>query len=201
MKYLKDSIELAESLGYFKYPEVLAQINKVPKWFKILGTNDGVKNFENKFGSSMPIALQEFYRCLPLACFLELTIDGNVFFKELADEELPLVVNWSSTNYLAFAFHGHSGSICAANLSGEENPLVFWGYNDESEHYQDVKRKVTFSDWIFSFVNVWEKELSSNLELIKECKTNPEREKRLMISLDYYRHLPGMADLLKKENL
>ena len=203
MKYLQDSYNLAEARGYLKYPELLKVKDKMPNWLLSLGTDTGLADFKDKFELSVPPSLQEFYSCLPLVCFLEMTIDGNVFLVEFDEEtELPLVVNWLGTKHLAFACHGHSGSVCAARLETDEqnDPLVFWGFDDEDEPFEDDRPSITFSEWIFNCVNGYDTRLEYWLNFYKDCKSNPAKERRLG-SAEWVRKMPGMAEKLKKENL
>jgi hypothetical protein len=41
MQYLRRSHDLAEARGYLRYPEVLALLDRVPEWFRVLGTDSG----------------------------------------------------------------------------------------------------------------------------------------------------------------
>jgi hypothetical protein len=135
MKYLQRAYDLAEARGYFHYPEVVAMLAQVPSWFARLGTNQGGVEFEAHYGVALPMAMREFYACPLLACFLETTMDGEVFLNDLASFgaiEMPPVVEWSGRSHLVFSFHGHSGAMYAA-LLGDDDPPVFCGFNGDSE--------------------------------------------------------------------
>jgi hypothetical protein len=200
MNYLKDSFELAQNRNYLQYPEVRNLIDNVPNWFRLLGTENGRSQFESKYKKKFPAALREFYECLPLACFLEATIDGNVFFNEFEEDELPLMVNWSNILHLAFAFHGHSGSVCAVRLD-EDDPVVYWGFDDEPEHIPYSKINVPFSKWILDCVESYDKRLNDWLDDYKKLKGNPAEERRRGNPSEWIRKMPGMAERLKKVNL
>src|SRR5262245_15281475 len=97
MRYLQRALDLAEARGYLRYPEVLALRTQVPDWFRDLGTDAGVVEYEARRGFRVPPALRELYGCPLLACFLEATIDGEVFLTDLAtiiDGDLPPIVTW-----------------------------------------------------------------------------------------------------------
>jgi hypothetical protein len=185
MNYLKDAVELAQSRNYLQYAEVQSLLNEVPDWFRSLGTENGLLQFEAKYQKQVPVALQEFYKCLPLACFLEKTIDGNVFFGELDNEDLPLIVNWSSVDHLAFAFHGHSGSVCAAGFDND-NPLVRWGFEDEEKNFDDASEEMTFSQWIFLCVDGYEKKLQYWFNFYQNSNSKS--------NLQWIKKMPGMIE-------
>ncbi len=148
MQYLQRVYDLAEGRGYFRFPEVLALQDRIPDWFRALGTAAGLAEFEARRGVQVPAALREFYGCFPLACFLEAAMDGEVFLADLATIircELPPLVTWSSEQYLVFSFHGHSGTVCAVQL-GSDDPRVFWGSDADSEPYEDDRPPVLFSE-------------------------------------------------------
>ncbi|WP_224364192.1 hypothetical protein [Hyalangium versicolor] len=155
MKYLQRSLEVAEARGYFRAPEVLRLQGKVPDWLRALAHEDGLAKLEARLGLPVPGALREFYACSLLACFLEASIDGEVFLSDpcVPEGEPPQVVSWWGRPHLALAFHGHSGMVCAAGL-GEEDPLVYWGFEDEEEPYVDERRPPRpFSEWVFRIVD------------------------------------------------
>src|SRR5262245_29829319 len=105
MRYLQRALDLADARGYLRYPEVLAAPDRVPDWFRALGTAAGIAEFEAHRGFRVPAAVRELYSCLSLACFLEATIDGEVFLTDLATMivgDPPSVVNWSAGPHLVF---------------------------------------------------------------------------------------------------
>ncbi|WP_147443277.1 hypothetical protein [Corallococcus sp. AB011P] len=153
MKYLQRALAVAEERGYFNAPELLRLQEEVPEWLRALAHEDGLAKLEARIGLPVPGALREYYACPQLACFLEASMDGEVFLKDpyVADGEPPQVVNWWGRPHLAIAFHGHSGMICAVRL-GEEDPLVFWGFEDEP--YEDKRGPpLSFSEWVFRHVD------------------------------------------------
>jgi hypothetical protein len=156
MRYLQRALDLAEARGYLRYPEVLALHNQVPDWFRALGSDAGVADFEARHGFRVPAAMRELYGCPPLACFLEATIDGEVFLADLAtmiDHPPPPVITWSAAAHLVFAFHNHSGMVFAAQL-GADDPPVFCGFDGDPEPIAEEGRPPgTFSEWVFAAVD------------------------------------------------
>ena len=198
MQYLQRAYDLAEARGYLCDPEVLALHEHVPDWFRALGTAAGLAEFETRRGVQVPAALREFYGCRLLACFLEAAIDGEVFLADLAtriDGNPPLLVTWSSGPHLIFAFHGHSGMACAAEL-GSDDPRVFWGFDGEPEPYQDQDRPaVSFSEWVLAAVGGHEAKLDFWREVYRKCQADPAEARRLG-SVEWIRQMPGMAQRL-----
>ncbi len=200
MHYLKPALDLAETRGYLRDPVVLALRDRVPAWFRDLGTAAGTARFEARSGVRLPAALRELYACLPLACFLEAAIDGEVFLTDLAtmlDSDPPPLVAWSGAPHLGFAFHGHSGMIAAVEL-GPDDPRVFWGFEDEPGPYQDdEKPPQRFSEWVFSVVDGHEGLLDYWQEVYEKCQANPAEARRLG-DVERVRQLPGMAKRLNR---
>jgi hypothetical protein len=198
MQFLQRAWDLAEVRGYFRYPEVLALQDHVPNWFRALGTAPGLAEFEARRGIQVPGALREFYRCTPLACFLEAAIDGEVFLAHLATligSDPPPLVTWSSGPHLVFAFHSHSGMVCAAKL-GSDDPRVFWGFDSDTKPCEDDGRPpLPFSEWVFGVVDGHEGLLDYWQEVYLKCQADPAEARRLG-GVEWIRQLPGMAQRL-----
>jgi hypothetical protein len=199
MRYLQHAFDLAEARGYLRYPEVLALHDRVPDWFRALGTDAGVAEFESRRGFRVPAAVRELYGCPPLACFLEATTDGEVFLNDLTtliDGDPPPIVNWSAGPHLVFAFHNHSGMVFAAQL-GADNPLVFGGFDGDPEPISDDERPPeVFSAWVFGAVDGQEARLSYWQGVYEDCQANPAEAARLG-GVEWIRYMPGMAQRLE----
>jgi hypothetical protein len=176
----------------------LAVQERVPGWFRALGTPAGLAAFEGRSGVRVPEALREFYASPALACFLELAIDGEVFLADLAtliDTDPPPLVAWSAGPHLVFAFHSHSGAVCAAAL-GADDPRVFWGFDGDPEPYQDDDRPpVSFSEWVFGIVDGHESQLDYWQDVYQRCQADPAEARRIG-GVEWVRQLPGMAQRL-----
>jgi hypothetical protein len=200
MQSLQGARDLAEARGYLCCPEVLALQDRAPGWFRALGSEAGLADFEARRGIRVPAALREFYGCLPLACFLEASIDGEVFLADLAtltDAAPPPLVTWSAGPHLVFAFPGHSGMICAAEL-GADDPRVFWGFDGDPEPYQnDDQPPVSFSEWVFGVVDRHEDQLDYWQAVYLKCQADPDEARRLG-GVEWIRSLPGMAGRLRR---
>lgn len=112
--------------------------------------------FEANHRIKIPGAMREFYNVLHLACLLEGgAIDGEVFLTDLDNlyGDPPPVLRWQSGLHIVFAFHGHSGLVCAATL-GIEDPPVYWG--SDVGPISDPRPSLTFSEWVFSAVERYE---------------------------------------------
>lgn len=197
MKYLQRALDLAEARGYLQYPEVLALLDRVPDWFRALGTDAGVAAFEARRGLRVPAAVRELYGCVPLACFLEATIDGEVFLHQLAalsDGEMPPVVEWRAAPHLVFSFHNHSGMVLATRLdAGVDDPLVFSGWGEEEEPMgEEESPPEVFSDLMFRMVDGHEARLDYWQKVYEECQANPAEARRLG-GVEWVRAMPGMA--------
>lgn len=198
MRYLQRALDLAEARGYLRYPEVLALHNRVPNWFRVLGVDAGVAEFEARRGVQVPAAVRELYGCLPLACFLEATIDGDVFLADLAtliDGDPPPVVTWSAGPHLVFSFHNHSGMVLAAQL-GANDPLVFCGFDgDPGPIMEEERPPESFSEWVFQAVDGHEDRLDYWQGVYEDCQANPAEAARLG-GVEWIRSMPGMAQRL-----
>jgi hypothetical protein len=198
MQKLQPAHDLAETRGYLRYPQVVALQDRVPKWFRFLGSSAGLADFEARRGLRVPAALQEFYACTQLACFLEASIDGEVFLNDLVmitGTEPPPLVTWSARPHLVFAFHGHSGSVCAAEMCSED-PRVFWGFDGDPEPIMDETRPPpVFSEWVFGIVDSYESVLDYWLSVYLKCQTDPAEARRLG-GVAWVRDMPGMTERL-----
>jgi hypothetical protein len=201
MRYLQRAHDLADSRGYLRDPKVVALRDRVPDWFRVLATDTGLAEFESRRGFRVPAALREFYACPLLACFLEATMDGEVFLTDLAtmtEGDLPPVVTWVGEPHLVFAFHSHSGMVFAAKLDADD-PLVFCGFEDEPEPVADEERPPeTFSAWVFSAVDGHEARLDYWQGVYEECRDSPLKAQRLG-GVEWIRELPGMAQRLDRD--
>lgn len=199
MRYLQRALDLVEARGYLRYPEVQAAHDRVPAWFRALGTAAGVAEFEARRGLRVPAAVRELYSSPPLACFLEATIDGEVFLTELAtlsDSDLPPVVNWSAGLHLVFGFHNHSGMVLAAQL-GADDPMTFYGFDDDPAPITDEQRPPeAFSAWVFGSVDGHEARLDYWQRVYETCRRNPAEAARIG-DIEWVRCLPGMDQRLR----
>lgn len=199
MRYLQRAYNLAEARGYFRFPEVLSLESKVPEWFVALGSDAGCAAFEARQGFRVPKAMREFYQCLPLACFLEATIDGEVFLTNLAAlivDELPPIVYWSTGPHLVFSFHNHSGMMLAAR-SGMDDPLTFCGFEDEQQPLgSEESPPEIFSTMMFNAVDVHEARLDYWQGVYERRHADPAELARLG-NVEWIRSMPGMAQRLQ----
>jgi hypothetical protein len=199
MRYLQRALDLAQARGYLRYPEVLALSNRVPDWFRALGTAAGVAEFETRRGFRVPAAVRELYSCPPLACFLQATIDGEVFLADLATLigcDLPPVATWSAGPHLVFAFHNHSGMVFTAQL-GVDDPHVFCGFDRDPEPIVEEGRPPeTFSGWVFAAVDSHEVRLDHWQGVYEKCQANPAEAVRIG-GVEWIRDMPGMSQRLK----
>jgi hypothetical protein len=198
MRYLQRALDLAEARGYLRYPEVLAVHDRVPNWFRALGTDDGVAEFEARQGFQVPAAVRELYSCLPLACFLEATIGGEVFLTDLTtmiEGDPPPVVHWSAGPHMVFSFHNHSGMVFAA-LLGADDPLTFCGFDGDPEPIVDEERPPeAFSAWVFGAVDGHEARLDYWQGVYEKCRRDPAEAARIG-GIEWVRSMPGMAKRL-----
>jgi hypothetical protein len=199
MRYLQRALDLAEARGYLRYPEVIALHNRVPDWFRALGTDAGVAEFEARRGFRVTAAVRELYACPPLACFLEATIDGEVFLADLAtmiDGDLPSVVTWSAGPHLVFSFHNHSGMVFATQLVADDPP-VFCGFDGDPEPIREEERPPkTFSEWVFTAVDGHAARLDYWQGVYEDCQANPAEALRIG-GVEWIRSMPGMARRLE----
>jgi hypothetical protein len=198
MRYLQRALDLAEARGYLNYPEVLALHDHVPDWLHALGTNAGVTEFEARRGFRVPAAVRELYGCPPLACFLEATIDGEVFLTDLStliDGDLPPVVTWFGGPHLVFAFHNHSGMVFASQF-GADDPLTFPGFDYDPEPIVYGERPPDiFSEWVFRAVDGYESLLDYWQGVYERRQANSAETARLG-GAEWIRSMPGMAQRL-----
>jgi hypothetical protein len=164
-----------------------------------LGSLDGASAFEERHGIMLPTALREFYGCISLACFLEVSGDGEVFLGELAEcldnPDLPPLIEWSSGRYIVVGFHGHSGCVCAVALEGQDPPTV-WGFMDEVGPFDRTADK--FSDWIFRGVDGYEGQLDYWQRVWEKCSAVPAEARRLG-GVEWIRRMPGMSARLNSQ--
>jgi hypothetical protein len=193
MEYLARARDAAEARGYLSCPEVLALQRRVPAWFQALGTDSGAAEFEARRAIKLPAALREFYRCTPLACFIEAAADGEVFLNALGEidgPDLPPVIAWPTGPHIVFSFHNHSGAVLAAEL-GQDDPRVFAGFDDEPTPFSEEDWPTrSFSDLIFGVVEGHEAMLD-HWQGVYE-KRQPE------LGVEWVRGLPGMAARLDR---
>jgi hypothetical protein len=160
MPFLNVAEQLAAERGYLDDPVVLAFLPTVPAWFRALGTPAGQAAFEQARGFALPAALREFYERHPLACFLQAAIDGDIFSAGFEGDEPhpPPVLRWGSGIHVAFAYHWHSGMVCAAAVDSDD-PLVAWGsWGFEDEVDDPVGH---FSEWVYRIVEGHERMLDA----------------------------------------
>jgi hypothetical protein len=174
---------LAAQRGYLRDPIVVALLQKVPAWFRAMGTPSRQVEFQQTRGFALPAALCEFYARLPLACFLHAAIDGHIFSAGLSDDDPdpPPVVRWTSGPHVVFAYHPHSASVCAAAVD-QDDPLVAWGFEDEQDPDQPVGR---FSLWVYGIVDRYE-------QMLDQLQAWYENPKARMNSLDWIFQKPRM---------
>jgi hypothetical protein len=192
MHYLQPAIDLAHARGYLQCPEVLVAEAKLPDWFRLIGTREGIADFETRHAIQLPAALKEYYLYTPLACFLDAAFEGEIFLKFLAPsgkEELPPIITWGDKPYLVFSYHLHSGMVFAAEL-GTDDPLCYCGWDGDLEPYHDEKRPPQkLSEWIFSVVEEHEARLDYwQREYLAEGSRNQ--------GMSWIRALPGMSQRL-----
>ena len=192
MQYLTRALRLAEDRGYLRYPEVAALGAAVPDWFRRRGTPGGVAAFEARRGVRVPAAVREFYAATPLACFLEASVDGEVFLRGMHETDPPPLTDWGSGRHLVVAFHGHSGMVGAAAL-GADDPPVVWGFEDDSGPVGEAP--VPFSRWVFGAVDRYEQQLAYWQAVYEKCQADPAEARRLG-GVDWIRKMPGMAGRL-----
>jgi len=194
--YLQQACDLAAARGYLSYPEVVALAGQIPDWFRALGNDEGRAEFEARRGFRVPPALGELYGNSMLASFLEATLDGEVFLRDLdlsGPEETPPLVTWATGPHLVFAFHNHSGAVCAVRL-GDDDPSVVCGFENEPEPFVEHTPE-TLSEWVFKAVDGYEAQLSYWQAVYEECRADPSKARR-MRSMEWIRRMPGMAQRL-----
>ncbi len=198
MRYMLKAYTLAEERGYFRYPEVRALEEKVPDWFRRMGTDDGVSEFEKRHGVSLPISLREFYSAIPLACFCEACWDTEVLLRELMacmdGVAPPPIIEVASERYVVVGFHGHSGLVAAIGVASDDPPVV-WGFMDDPSSFDQTSD--SFSEWIFCSVDGYEKYLDYCQSVCETCDANPSERIRLA-NAQWLRRMPGMSDRLGK---
>jgi hypothetical protein len=200
MRYLQRAIDLAEARGYLRYPKVLARQQQAPDWFRALASDSGVAAFETRHGFRIPVALRELYGSPPLASFLEEPIDAEVFLTDLAKltgTDMPPIVTWSAEPHLVFAFHNHSGMVCAVPVGGDD-PYVLCGIDGDPDPYTEEGRPpVRFSEWVFGAVDGYEAQLEYWQGVYEKCKADPAEARRLG-GVEWIRGIPGMAPRLDR---
>jgi hypothetical protein len=64
--------------------------------------------------------------------------------------EEPRVFSWSSIPHLIVSSHPHSGGTLAVRLDTGDDPLLFWGWEDEEKPANP--NACRFSDYIYRYV-------------------------------------------------
>lgn len=191
---MQRAFDLAEHLGYFRYPEVVKLWDSVPGWLRELGSDVGIAAFESRLGIRVPEAMREFYASPDLACFLDAT-GCAVFLNSLAmlsDEEMPPIVHWSAVPHLVFSFHNRSSAMFGARL-GEDDPLTYCGFDDEQDPMSDEGQPLKlFSDWVLKWIAGHGARLDYWEESYKSVLSNPAELARLGRG-DWILDMPGMA--------
>ena len=135
------AITLAKQRGYFSHPDVVRV--SIPAWFDALGQPEGVAAFEQHHGVTLSPSLRRYFAHPDLARVLEVSSlpgaygygDVEVLLNDLADccvLEPPFTVTWNECLHLVTSFHGHSGSVCAADLT-DNNSHIRCGFLDDPE--------------------------------------------------------------------
>ena len=210
MSYLNRSTELAESRGYFAYPEVVQRSQEMPWWFAQLSTRRGLDDFASRIGYPVPDALREYYSLPLLASFLEFAVDGSVLFQEeykvldVPRDRFPIHFHWDGADYVAILEHGHSGTYLGASLDSPDPKVACgeplgpdfpddWALAAEVPNAQELD--CTFSEWVFGTIDGYESQLDFWEAAIRKVDADPKERERVG-DYAYFRTLPGMKQRL-----
>lgn len=197
MTYLNRAIEIAKDRGYFDYSEVVSLIHRIPDWLRRLETEAGINEFELRRDVKVPEALREFYANQQLVCFLQATLDSEVFletYQQYPVDDLPSVVEWQDQHHLVFGFHGHSGMVATVRI-GTPDPIIVVGFEDD-ESSADADERV-FSQYVQSWVEGYEATLNSYVQRYKSFALDRDR-KNQMCSVAWIRNMPGIGNRINE---
>jgi hypothetical protein len=111
-------------------PEVHTLLDALPEWFRRLGTADGIREVEQRFGASVPKPLEQFYRYPAVGCWLLAHHHTDILLESYPSSERPHIVTWYHRPHLVLAEFSDSQTICAVQL-GTDSPRIEWGNDGE----------------------------------------------------------------------
>ena len=101
-------------------------IERLPNWFRDLGTPVGIATLERRIGHTIPEALRLFYMFPATGCSLLGRGDTDILLEYCPMSERPHLVQWYYRPHLVLAELPHSQLVIAVELD-TENPRIEWG--------------------------------------------------------------------------
>lgn len=190
---ISESIEVAKSHGWLDDPVVQDTVARMPDWLAKLADRSGLAALSDRFEGPVPMVLQEFYSHRSFVAFFEHALmDGGVFFPECRSEELPLIPEWDGGRHIAVCEPYSDGTVLGLDSSSADPyPRV----GGPIEMTPDMLLEQTFSEWVYSTVNLYEVNLNSCADMIRRVESN--RTKRREFGAGYlnaFRNMPGMKN-------
>jgi hypothetical protein len=130
MSLLDAIVSNAEARGYLPLRPDTRWLRDAPAWLEDIQRPGGIERLESRLGFAVPVVVREFW--------------GNPSFVRLLDswrwqnylDEEPSDVTWNCLSFLLVCSHPHSGLIGAVQLNAGADPLLDWGWEDETSPVQ-----------------------------------------------------------------